>query len=294
MADITQYVGGQIVTDTSGTGERQFIIDNDFDKDMSGAIVTPTTGVAGNIYITTSIITNSAEITAFVFTDTSQIGRAGGNRIVRVTGEEGAQYTLSYASGASGDTSLQTIPASGTQDTTVTISTNPNSTSPSTRNPSVTITVNASSDPETVLVDNVMATISIEQEAGIMLTPVRARGSMSITSIAIGGTTYTSFPAMVPAGTYSMTVSGTYTVTTAAANGADTTAQVQARQLGGSDRANFTPTLQVGARVTNRAFTVNSQQNYIGSVGERVSFVADVSEAGFFADLTLTTFIQFT
>ena len=151
---LTNHIGGQIVTANGVTEERQFIVDLDGSE----------TRTAGNIYFTRSTISNSVSITAFAFTDTSTIGNGGGTRVVRVTGDEGAQYSLSYSSGASGDTSLQTIPASGMQDTTVTIAAN--GVGSSARNPGVTIAVNASSEPETVLADGVNATISISQSAG--------------------------------------------------------------------------------------------------------------------------------
>ena len=150
MGNITHYTGGQNVTDSMGTGDRR----------IEQVDALPGTPVPGVIYLTPSIISNAVTITGFEFTDDTDIAFGGGTRVVRVTGEEGAEYSLSYSSGASGATGNQVIPASGTQDTTVTIAANGGGG----RSPGVTLTPNVLSDPETVseLVD---ATISINQAA---------------------------------------------------------------------------------------------------------------------------------
>ena len=119
MGKLTRFTGGQIVTEGTGanaeTEERNFVISTNAIDDTTGF-------VEGNIYLIPSEITNSVELTGITFTDTSVVGISAVNRVVRVSGEEGASFFLSYSGGATGDTGTQTIPEGATfVDTTVAI-----------------------------------------------------------------------------------------------------------------------------------------------------------------------------
>ena len=145
MARITRFIGGQTVTDATGTGERNIIRSNNDALDITGF-------VAGNIYITRTEITNSVELTAFAIEGGTASVSPGGSSFggsfqVRVTGNEGASYNIAGSDGAGNTSGI--IPVGGFNLHTITISTND---SGSTRNPAVSLSI-ALSDPETVFAD---------------------------------------------------------------------------------------------------------------------------------------------
>ena len=152
--------GGVPISRTGNSGERRFVIDNDFDKNSDGDIVAPTEGSSGTLYLTRSLIQNSLIINSFTFLNPSSVSQPGGDeRVVRVEGEEGSQFQLSL-SGFSGESGIQTIPESGVLDITLTASRNSSTNS---RTISATLIPSSASEPETILSDTITQTIGLSQ-----------------------------------------------------------------------------------------------------------------------------------
>ena len=103
MGRFTRFKGGQSVTEGSGASssldERQFVFDADFDKNDSGEIISPTTGVEGNIYITTSTITSSVTITFTNFPGQTEDLVLEGNPEDSIIGTKSVTWEIDAPSG---------------------------------------------------------------------------------------------------------------------------------------------------------------------------------------------------
>ncbi len=89
MGRLTNYIGGQVVTDTGIQEERQFIVDLDSSE----------TRVAGNLYFTATEITNSVALTALTRVGSGNIPFGGGTVTFTVSGDEGAAFTITNSNG---------------------------------------------------------------------------------------------------------------------------------------------------------------------------------------------------
>lgn len=175
MANLTDYIGGQVTTDVTGD-----IVETQVRLISQAAYDALVTKDPNTIYMTPSRLTQAVRITSYDFTDMGDISRIGGNREYIVSGEEGAQYTLEYANGAAGATTLQTITSTGSNTHTIAIAANGFDTT--SRTPSVIIAVNPSSDPQSIF-DNVLNGVSrtrfITQAAGVQRTARTITGSVT-------------------------------------------------------------------------------------------------------------------
>ncbi len=176
MGRLTQYIGGQVVTDNNVAEERQFIVDLDASE----------TRVDGNIYITASEIQNAFEITNYELTSSGSLGQAATSFNVRVTGDEGARFTIVGSNGAS-NVSQRTIDATGTDEFSVSVSQNP--AGGASRSPeALLVLVPADADNnETVFADTFAATnpIVVSQAAGL-LVPTCSASNTSFPGQTIG------------------------------------------------------------------------------------------------------------
>ena len=192
-----------------------------------------------------------------------------------VTGGPGAEFTLSIGGGT------RTIPSNGTF--TTTSSQGPNGHDAAAR--TLTYTATNSNDPLNVLTD------TVSQGSGP--SSVNASGTVTISTLTADGTNILDGTVSQAGGPYDVAMTGTYTVTTAATGNADTTARLQARQSGGLDAFNFSPTINVGSLVTNSPFSVtNNNQNFPAQAGYYI--IADISPGGFFWDGSVNPGVRFT
>ena len=155
MGDLTRYIGGQIVTDSGGIGERNFIIDLDGSE----------TRVAGNIYFTASEIQNAVSISEFNLITTS-IPFGTTSATFNITAEDDAEFTIVNTTD---NITSRNFVVNGTDVTSGTNFTVNNitgtNTGADTRDISFTIVPNSSSDPETILADGTIATRGLQQTA---------------------------------------------------------------------------------------------------------------------------------
>lgn len=173
MGNITVYTGGQTVTDATGTGERHF----------EQVDVLPGTPVPGIIYLTPAVISNSRVITSFTRTGgAASFGSAGGSFEVTVVGDEGANYQLLFASGASTtDAAMQTLPASGTNVHTIDVAGGYTGIG-DTRTPRVTLIPNNMLVPETVLDSGAASVaVSVSQSGPAAITYLGSSAFVSAT-----------------------------------------------------------------------------------------------------------------
>lgn len=151
MGRLTDFTGGQIVTDSSGTGERQIQV-------VSALPMTPESGI---IYMTPSTISNSVEITGF--TGPSSLTSTQTDVSFVVTGDDGAEFEIETNLG--GETGLLTIGSDVTSGVSFTSGILTVNVTGSPRDVIFTILPNPSSEPETILDSGLDDTITLTQPA---------------------------------------------------------------------------------------------------------------------------------
>ena len=218
----------------------------------------------------------------FSVTEASASGTAANTLNAVITGSEGAMFTLNqngrsvtFTPSGGSATTTGTIPSGGTLNITFSLAAQSQGASART----VTYEV-----VNTGLVTNTL-TDTVTQGAGPAIPDRNPVGSVTVSSITADGVSI--LGGSIAAGTYTVVVTGTYSVTTAASGSGDTRGTFQFQQLGGLDRDNISGSLRLDSIVTNQSFTLNGSVTF-NNTGNW-SWVVDINPGGFFEDNTSNT-----
>ena len=169
MGKLTDFIGGQTVTDNGVTGERNFVRVGEM----------PASPEAGIIYMTPTTIQNASVITGYTVV-TASLARTATNVEFNVVGPEGAQFTIvASGNGINSNTGTLTIgtDVSSGVNFTRTLVTEFGGFMPG-RDITFTIQPNTSSDPITVLEDGLIASYTINQAGYVPIDiPVTVSGN---------------------------------------------------------------------------------------------------------------------
>ena len=172
MGKLTDFIGGQTVTDNGVTGERNFVRVNEL----------PASPEEGIIYITPTTIANSSVLTNYELISSGSLGNGAGSFNVRISGDEGAEFSITGSNGASNVGNTVILPEDdGVKEVSVGVTAQADGAA--TRMPSALLVPNPNSDPETIFAEGFTATnpITVSQAAGKEIPTCDVSAPSSIT-----------------------------------------------------------------------------------------------------------------